>query len=271
MHEQGIAAGAGHDTVIDLVAGKGPFALFLLFLLAHAGPDVGDHQVHVGGGFPWVADDPAACSRGLEDLLLRLIAFRAGDMQLKAELTRGIDIGVAHIVAVTDPGHGTSLDIPPVLQVGLHVREQLTGVQQVGQAVDHRYPGVGGKALHLVVLEGADHDAVHHPGQYPGAVFDRLATPQLGIPRRQEQGMTAQLGHAGLEGDPGAGGGLFEHHGQGTAIERLVALAGTQNLFQLHGPSQQSLQRLRSQVEQGEKVPGVGMFVHNVLVAGVAV
>jgi hypothetical protein len=56
----------------------------------------------------------------------------------------------------------------------------------------------------IVVIEGADHDHVDHAREHPRAVFDRFATAELGIARRQEHGVAAELGHAGLERDAGA-------------------------------------------------------------------
>jgi hypothetical protein len=78
------------------------------------------------------------------------------------------------------------------------------------------------KALDRVVIEGADHHRVDHAGEHPRAVLDRLAAPQLGIARGEEQGMTAELHHADLERYSGSGRGLLEDHGQGAVGQRAV-------------------------------------------------
>ena len=61
----------------------------------------------------------------------------------KVELPGGVDIGLAHIVAVTDPADALAGDAAAVLDPGLDVRQQLAGVVIVGQAVDDRYAGLG--------------------------------------------------------------------------------------------------------------------------------
>lgn len=42
-----------------------------------------------------------------------------------------------------NPGHGFAFDRAAMFQVGLHVGQQLAGVQIVREAVDDRYPGIG--------------------------------------------------------------------------------------------------------------------------------
>ena len=65
------------------------------------------------------------------------------------------------------------------LDHGLQVGQHLTGVKQIGQAVDHRHRGVVGQLLGARLLEGADHDGVAITRQHARRVADRLATSKL--------------------------------------------------------------------------------------------
>ena len=67
--------------------------------------------------------------------------------------------------------------LPDGEQVGQH----LTGVAEVGQPVDHRDLGIPGQGLHLLLGEGADHDAIAVPVQYPGSVLDGLSPADLAL------------------------------------------------------------------------------------------
>ncbi len=85
---------------------------------------------------------------------------------------------------------------------------------------------MAGKALDDVLLIGPDHDQVTHAGNDLTRILDRFAPPQLGIPRIEVNRRPSQLVHAGLEGEAGAGTGLFENHHQGTVGKRPVLLVG---------------------------------------------
>ena len=50
----------------------------------------------------------------------------------------------------------------------------------------------------------------------------RLAAAELHLLAREHQRLAAELAHAHIEGDAGAGGGLVEHHRQDLALERAV-------------------------------------------------
>ncbi|MNF67865.1 hypothetical protein D3C84_496930 [compost metagenome] len=142
-----------------------------------------------------------------------------------------------------------------MLEEGLHVGQQLAGMEIVGQAVDHRHPRMCGEFGERAVGEGADHHRIEHARHDDGAIADRLATAELGIARRQEDGLAAELDHAGLEGETGTGGSLLEDHPQHTAFQGLVTHASVAQILQLGASTDQAVQLLGSTVHQGEKMP----------------
>jgi hypothetical protein len=72
------------------------------------------------------------------------------------------------------------------------------------------------------MIEGADHDGVHVARQDARRVGDALAAAELHLLAGEHQGLAAELAHADIEGDAGAGGGLVEHHRQDLAFERPI-------------------------------------------------
>ena len=64
------------------------------------------------------------------------------------------------------------------------------------------------------VKGGAGHDGVDQPAHHTGRVGHGLVAAQVDLAGAQVLGVAAQLGHAGLEADAGARGGLLEDHRQ---------------------------------------------------------
>jgi len=56
-----------------------------------------------------------AVAIAVDEILARFEALRAGDTQFEVELLRSVDIGLAHVVAIADPGHGFALDAAAML------------------------------------------------------------------------------------------------------------------------------------------------------------
>ena len=185
---------------------------------------------------------------------VRGVLFGAGDAQVESEAHGRVDIGLADVVAVADPGDGTSGNGSAVLLVGLQIGQQLAGVVLIGQGVDHRHAGMGGEGLHHVVAVSADHHGVHHGGNDAGRVGDGLPAPQLAVPRRQEQRVTTQLRHARFEGHPRSGGRLLENHGQGLVLQRQMHFTTAMHGFEHMGAREQGLEFIGREIEQCQKM-----------------
>ena len=97
-------------------------------------------------------------------------------------------------------------------------------MQLVGEAVDHRDPRIGGKALDDRLLERADHHHVDHPRYHACDVLDGLAARELRVAAIQVDGDAAQLIHAGLERHASARRRFLEDHGERAVAQRLVEL-----------------------------------------------
>ncbi len=69
-------------------------------------------------------------------------------------------------------------------------------------------------------LVGAQHDRIDIARQHAGGIGRRFAAPALHVARRQHDHVAAQLPHADLERDAGAGGGLLEDQRQRLAGQR---------------------------------------------------
>ena len=141
-----------------------------------------------------------------------------------------------------------------MLHVGEDVGQDLARVVLVGESVDDRHPRGGGEALDDVLLEGAHHDDVAHPRDHLGGIIHRLAAAQLRIPRVHVDGGTAQLQHAGLEGQAGAGGGLLEDHHQRTVLQRMPGLVVLEALLDEIGAFQQVFDLFAAEVVEFQEV-----------------
>ncbi len=102
--------------------------------------------------------------------------------------------------------------------------------------------------------EGADHHRIEHARHDDGGIADRLATAQLSVTRREEDGLAAELDHAGFERQAGAGRGLLEDHAQYAILQRLEQHAAVTQVLQLHTAADQAHQFIRCAIHQREKV-----------------
>ena len=131
---------------------------------------------------------------------------------------------MAHIVPIPHEHDPEAGDLSALLPQREEVTQDLHGVVDVGQPVDHRNPRVAGQLLHHLMAEGAGHDGVHPALQVAGRVLHRLPLPQSDVRGGEIDSMAAELGHPGLEGDAGPKRGLLEDQGQ-----RLSAQDGMQD------------------------------------------
>ena len=125
---------------------------------------------------------------------------------------------------------------------------------EIRQAVDDGHAAVLGQGLHLVLTEGADHDAVHIAGEHPGRVLNRFAPADLRAFCPQHHGVAPQLVDAHLKADAGAGGGLLKNHAQALAPEMGVLDAVLGLILQLVGQVQDVENFLAGEIQQLQQV-----------------
>ena len=113
-------------------------------------------------------------------------------------------------------------DRAAVFDIGEDVGKDLARVVFIGQAIDHGHARIGGEALDDFLAKRAHHDDVAHARHDLARVFHRFAAAQLGVARVQVDGGAAQLVHAGLEREAGAGRVLFKDHHQGAVDQWMV-------------------------------------------------
>src|SRR5690606_41306580 len=139
---------------------EGAPTLFVLRLEAHAGPDVGRHQVGAVAGLHRILELLDAPAEAAGAFGFDLVAGRRRDAHLEVEQLRGLQPAVADVVRVADPRHLLPGDRSAVLDVRVDVGEDLARVVFVGQPVDHRHARVRREALDDLLPDGADHHDV---------------------------------------------------------------------------------------------------------------
>ena len=128
--------------------------------------------------------------------------------------------------AVAEEGDGEARELALVLADRQQIRQQLAGVEVVGQRVDDGHPGAGGHLLEPRLRVGAPDDRRHHPLEHARGVGGRLLASQLAVRGRDDERAAAEVGDADGEAHPGAGRRLVEDHRDGLrARERRAAPA----------------------------------------------
>ena len=158
----------------------------------------------------------AAASRCFARLQFR----RTGDLEPEVEARRSVDPGRQHVVVVPGPGDLAPAEGPALLLEGHEVGQHLAGMRLLGEAVDHRNRRMRRHFPHVVMGEDADDDRIDIARQDARRVGDGLAPAELHFPSGQHDQLAAELAHADVERDAGAGRRPVEDHRQRLAGER---------------------------------------------------
>ena len=221
VENESIGLCVGHDGRVDLIAleclaADGGFAL-----LTHRCPDVGVERIGIGGclGDRLGAEEAARRFSPLHDLGIGLVSSGACDRNAHARENTADDEGVCHVVTVADEAELLALEIAAELADRLQVSKHLAGVRVVGETVDYRDRAVFCHVLDLLLVEGADHDAVEVAREHADGVRGLLAAADLQVVRGEEESLAAELVHTHLKGNAGTCRGLAEDHAEGLALE----------------------------------------------------
>ena len=95
---------------------------------------------------------------------------------------------------------------------------KLARVAEIRQTVDDRHGAVLCEVFNLLLLEGADHDAVHIAGKHACGVLHRLATTDLRAFAREHNGIATELIDAHFKRNARSGGRLLKNHGKALAL-----------------------------------------------------
>src|SRR5215472_4252279 len=222
MHEDGILLGVPHQPLIDLIGAQQVVAIGAV-MAAHGNPGVGHHAIRIPDRRLDVAGDGdpgTLAARPIDNVLRRAQFLRAGEVELEGKPLGGVNPGGGHIVAVAAPGDLAPGDGPAMLLEGHHIGHQLAGMRPVGQAVDDRHRRMLGHLDQLLLLRRPQHDDVDIAREHARGIGHGLAAAELRAVALQDERLASHLAHAELEGDPGAGRGLLEDHGERLACQR---------------------------------------------------
>ncbi|KAI3479553.1 hypothetical protein L1887_58365 [Cichorium endivia] len=216
VHELPVGLGAarlGHG-LSHLEAVEVAQALFLLRLVAHADPRVGDDDVRITYRLGWVvgpvdlakrngrrarlAECREAVLHRAPHELVALVrgALGRGHREVDAQTRIGHEHVVQDVVAVAHPSHLEAREASEVagrcrrrvyLEHRLQICEDLRGVVARRERIDHRHRRVLCQQLHLVVTRHTRHDAIHHRADHLGCIVQALVHAELDVRRRQEE------------------------------------------------------------------------------------
>ena len=214
----------GFAMLLSSMLSKKMFPYFLLGFLTHGRPCISDNNVCVLSSLHRVIGDEEVRVRLCEchNLSVRTVVRRRCDGNLHAGLEAADDQRVCHVVAVANVAHLETLKNGKLLADGHEVCQNLTRMAEISQTVDDRNRAVVCQILYFLLLVGADHNAVQIAAQHTCRVLYRLAAADLKVAIGQEQCLTAQLIHTGLERNTGTGGGLLENHAKALAFQMTM-------------------------------------------------
>src|SRR5712664_3295913 len=195
VEEHGVF-GRVHKLFVDLIWSENFDSGRPLVFLAHRSPDVGvDGGGAVEGG-DVVGDQHLArtrpdFARALEDLVRRFVARRGDHSEPETKQGCGFDEGGGDVIAVADINDALVAERAGRLLEGHEVRQDLTGMRAIGEAVDDRYLGVGRELDQVRVAAHAGDDPVDVAVQDTGRVVDRFAPTELDVLLAQGRGRPA--------------------------------------------------------------------------------
>ena len=263
VHEHGLGACNLHELLVDLVSGQvvdplGPD----LHRLAHGDPDVGIQHVGPLGGHGGILlkaeGRTCLCRNGLtlgHESRVRLVLLGGAGRKVEAHLGAAHHQAVAHVIAgVPEVDKVDAFQLAEVLPDGEEVREDLGGMELVGQAVPDRDTCIFCQVFHDLLPIAAVLDAVKHPAQHPGGVGNGFLFADLAARRVKVGDLHAQIVSGDLKAAAGAGGGLFKDQRDVLACQLLiVADASFFPGLQVSGQIEQLLDLGRGVVQKLQK------------------
>ncbi len=133
------------------------------------------------------------------------------------------------------------------------IREDLGGVELVGQAVPDGNAGEGRQLLDPLLPEAPVLDAVEHAPEHTGGIRDALLLPDLGGFGIEVDRVYPEIRRRHFKAAAGAGAGLLEDQRDILAPVQLVGDAGLFLRLQLRRQRQQPADLLRREIQQLEK------------------
>ena len=262
MHEHRRGLGPGHQRPVHLVGGQRLDALGPdLLRLAHAHPHVGvDHvgavhrvgvlaQGHAAAAFR--RQRPAARSQRR----VRPVGLGRAGHKIQPHLGAADHQAVAHVVPrVAQVGEFQALQGAELLPQRQKIRQDLGGVELVGQAVPHRHVGVLRQFLHDLLPEAPVLDALEHARKHLRRVRNGLLLADLAARGVQVGGAHPQVAGRHLKGAARAGGGLFKDQCHILAPQYVVGHPRLLFRLQCRRQIQQIADLLRRVVQQRQKI-----------------
>ena len=271
VHEAGLRACVGHEGRVHLIGGQVGNALGPdLHRLAHAHPHIGVDDVGPLGGLHGVADKAQGAAAllgnglaGLYQLGIREVLLRRAGHKIQPQLGAAHHQRIAHVVAgIAHVNHLQPLQAAEMLPNGEHVRQDLGGMELVGQAVPHRNTGVMGQLLHDLLPIAPVLNAVKHAAQHAGGVGNALLLADLAAGGVQIGHLHPQIMGGHLKAAPGAGGGLFKNQRDVAAVQGVVGNVCLLLGLQVRGQVQQALDLFRGKIQQLQKVSALQIHCH---------
>ena len=139
---------------------------------------------------------------------------------------------------------------------GKEVGQDLGGVEFVGQAVEYRHTGVTRQFFDDFLSVAPVFDAVEHPAQHAGGVFDAFFVADLAAARFEVGYARALVACGHFKGAAGAGGGFFKDQRDVFAAQALGFAAGFFGGFQFGGQIEQGVDLVGGEIGEFEQVRG---------------